>query len=323
MKKRIVKTAITALCFLAPAMAAAAQVVVIPLGSAQHYMYWQGTWNAAAIYKIGDGVQYNGSSYVCVQGHQSNGGSYPPSANWDLLAAQGAAGATGPEGAAGSQGLQGIPGESGDVGPQGAQGPQGVQGAQGLQGIQGPPGVAPSQHCPGSSVMVGIDANGNIQCNHKIVFVSSTKYHGSMEGASGADSRCSNLAAAAGLPGTYKAWISTSSSSPGSRFSKSMGPYMLPDLTTIVAENYADLTDGTIQHTINREEHNVQIATEEIWTGTSSSGAVTAATTCSDWSTFSSLWNGETGRTSATNSAWTSQGDDKCNVYKRIYCFQQ
>jgi len=71
---------------------AADKVVVIPLGGANNYMYWQGTWSDTTNYKIGDGVQYEGSSYVCVGAHNSIGSNSPPSAYWDLLAAKGDAG---------------------------------------------------------------------------------------------------------------------------------------------------------------------------------------------------------------------------------------
>jgi len=69
---------------------AADKVVVIPLGGDEHYMYWQGEWAAATTYKIGDAVQYDGSSYISTQAHTSTLSNVPPSASWDLLAAKGA-----------------------------------------------------------------------------------------------------------------------------------------------------------------------------------------------------------------------------------------
>jgi hypothetical protein len=51
---------------------------------------WRGTWSGATSYARSDAVYYNGSSYICVTPHTN---SAPPSANWNLLASQGASGA--------------------------------------------------------------------------------------------------------------------------------------------------------------------------------------------------------------------------------------
>jgi microcystin-dependent protein len=59
-------------------------------------MNWRGPWAAGTAYAIDDGVSQGGSSYIAVA---ANTGSQPPSANWNLIAQQGAAGATGPQGA--------------------------------------------------------------------------------------------------------------------------------------------------------------------------------------------------------------------------------
>ncbi len=50
---------------------AADKVVVIPLSSSKYYMYWQGDWENDKAYKVGDGVQIDGSSYVCILAHSS------------------------------------------------------------------------------------------------------------------------------------------------------------------------------------------------------------------------------------------------------------
>ena len=73
---------------------AADTVVVIPLGGAKNYMYWQGPWSADTVYKVGDGVQFDGSSYVCVDAHTASLANSPPSTSWDLLAAKGAPGSS-------------------------------------------------------------------------------------------------------------------------------------------------------------------------------------------------------------------------------------
>jgi Collagen triple helix repeat (20 copies) len=89
-----------------------------PTGPAS--LVWKNAWDSTATYSTNDAVSSGGSSYVSLV--DSNVGNDPAvsSAQWSLLAQQGAAGADG------------------------AQGPQGPQGTQGPQGPQGPPGPSGS-----------------------------------------------------------------------------------------------------------------------------------------------------------------------------------
>ena len=106
---------------------------------------WAGTWSAATTYAVGDGVAYQGQSWIAVAQSTAHP---PPSSDWQLLAAQGGQGPQGATGAQGPQGIQGIQGVTGPVGatgpagPTGSTGPQGPQGIQGIQGTQGIQGVA-------------------------------------------------------------------------------------------------------------------------------------------------------------------------------------
>jgi hypothetical protein len=128
---------------------------------------WTGPWSAATSYEPNDAVSDNGSSYVCLT---ANSNDEPPSANWDLLAQEGAAGPqgdtgptgatglTGETGAAGPQGATGLTGATGAVGPQGPTGPQGatgVQGPQGDTGVQGPQGNTGIQGPQGDTGLTG------------------------------------------------------------------------------------------------------------------------------------------------------------------------
>lgn len=49
-------------------------------------LYNQGTWNSSAGYVIDDLVNYNGSSYTCLQSHTN---SAPPSTSWSIIASKG------------------------------------------------------------------------------------------------------------------------------------------------------------------------------------------------------------------------------------------
>src|SRR5262245_31188313 len=73
------------------------------------------------------------------------------------------------------------------------------------------------------------------------IFVTSKVYVGGLLGGlDGADAKCNERAAAAGLPRTYKAWLSTLTDSPSSRMTHLVGKYTLVD-GTLVASGWDDL----------------------------------------------------------------------------------
>ena len=159
----------------------------------------------------------------------------------------------------GVAGPQGPAGADGDDGADGATGPTGPQG---LPGPQGPPGVIPNQLCKPPTVMIGIDANGKIVCSapppppaaSKQVFVTSKTYSLGFGGVVGADKQCATLATAAGLSGTFKAWISDSTTSPATSFAQSSAPYKQVD-GTVIANDWADLVDGVLAIGIKVDEN--------------------------------------------------------------------
>ncbi|MDZ4247347.1 MAG: DUF1554 domain-containing protein, partial [Dehalococcoidia bacterium] len=77
----------------------------------------------------------------------------------------------------------------------------------------------------------------------KRVFVTAATYNGNLGGLSGADAKCQASANAVNLGGTWKAWLSDSNTSAGSRLNHSDSPYRLLNGTTI-ANNWDDLVDG-------------------------------------------------------------------------------
>ena len=88
---------------------------------------------------------------------------------------------------------------------------------------------------------------------HQIVFVTSDTYDGDLGGLVGADAKCQALADAAGLDGTFRAWLSDDAESPSTRFTQSTDPYWLVD-GTVVADSWADLIHGSIAHAIDLDE---------------------------------------------------------------------
>ena len=67
-------------------------------------LHFREAWTAGSIYRPGEAVPYNGSSYVALHLNQNDP---PPSGNWALIASKGDAGPAGPAGAVGPQGPAG------------------------------------------------------------------------------------------------------------------------------------------------------------------------------------------------------------------------
>jgi hypothetical protein len=82
------------------------QGAIGPVGPAG--LNWQGAWSASGTYVVDDAVGYNGASWFCI-GNVGPSATPPDvdTANWALLAAEGAQGPIGPAGAQGPTGPQG------------------------------------------------------------------------------------------------------------------------------------------------------------------------------------------------------------------------
>ena len=155
----------------------------------------------------------------------------------------------------------------------------------------------------------------------KKVFLTSSTQNGNFGGLQGADDTCRDLANAASLGGTWKAWLSTSTANAKDR----IGNYKYVRMDgLLVANGKTDLTDGTISNPININENGVVDSVEPYaWTGTTSQGLLTS-NTCVDWN--DRYVNGEIGysHSQVTDSRWTDLGTRSCgNLTQHLYCFEQ
>ncbi|MFM7297985.1 MAG: MopE-related protein, partial [Planctomycetota bacterium] len=177
----------------------------------------------------------------------------------------------------------------------------------------------------------GAPVGGGGTCS-RYAFVTSTMHTGNLGGLAGADSICQTRATAAGLPGTYRAWIGTSAGSPATRFNRSTVPYVLVN-GTVVANNWTDLTDGTLASPINRTELNGPSPVGNTscagggptyptaWSAVNSNGSYVGFSACGDFTSASGsgLWGWVSDPSSW--SSWCSGG--VCSWVSPIYCFQQ
>jgi hypothetical protein len=221
------------------------------------------------------------------------------------------------------------------VGPQGPTGPPGSTGAMGGPGPQGPTGPAgpagPPDPAVNSAVCqllvnAGLPYPQGLTCPHNLVFVTSTTQTGNMGGLAGADATCNQLAVGAGLPGTYKAWLSDHLSSPSTRFTQSANPYFLVDGTTMIAKNWSDLVSGNIRAAIDKDEAGTLRTSSQVWTQSSAAGAEQRNSTvggCSNFTSATTSDQGYYGFTSNTNATWSFLSSIACDHTLRLYCFQQ
>ena len=174
---------------------------------------------------------------------------------------------------------------------------------------------------------------------HKNVFVTSQSHSGDFGGLTGADAFCQNLALTAGLSGTYKAWLSDTTGSPSTRFAPASVPYRLVDGTTI-ANDWNDLTDGTIQTPINLDEYGNAVSSSMVFSFTMTDGTAglfqNSTSNCYGDDCHCNNWTNSNGQGSPTPGSavgQTTQIDDDWTDYsfyngcgptgQPIYCFEQ
>lgn len=326
----------------APLLLAADNVVVVPFFDTAYQTLgstWMGEWQDGVAYKVGDAVQLDGTSYICISAHTSSTGTNDPTnvTYWNVLAAKGETGATG---ATGAQGPQGATGATGAQGPQGAtgatgaQGPQGATGASGATGAKGdkgdtgdtgPAGSITDKLCAKGHYVAGF-ANNVPLCDNEvsytaIVFVTSTAYTGNLGGVDGANQKCQAEAENANLSGTFRAWIGTSSYNPSNWNSTPRDVvYKLVDGTK-VADNWADLTDASLDHSINIDANGNAAMSLDVYTGLRE-GGTPESDTCNEWTADTAAVQANGGRTDQTNSQWTRYNMLTCDSLSRLYCFQ-
>jgi hypothetical protein len=158
----------------------------------------------------------------------------------------------------------------------------------------------------------------------RVIFATQARYTGSQVGGlAGADAKCAAAALAGGLPGTYLAWIADASTDPDTRFDKTRGPFRRGSPNGFVlAEDYADLTDGLIAARINRDEFdNPDPDFNYRWTNVTADGTRLGSDDCSGWTSDAGI--GATGFGNGTGADWTNKETRACSEPNRLICVQQ
>ena len=171
------------------------------------------------------------------------------------------------------------------------------------------------------------DDGCNSQCGRdRYVFLSSEANQGSFGAVSGANSICKSLAEDAGLPNplTYRAWMSDDTHNPDKWFVKGRGRYLLTN-GVVVADDWDDLTDGSIQNPIVVDENQMNLGGSAVFTNTDVNGLPHPEfADCMGWTSKEFMVYGRLGTASKTDEEWTDVEDNphSCAGIGRFYCFE-
>ena len=157
--------------------------------------------------------------------------------------------------------------------------------------------------------------------------MTSTTYTGNLGGLAGADAKCQSAADDAGLGGTFKAWMSDSTTSAAARLSHSPFRYMRTD-GLVVADSWDDLidnpTNSPLHNPIGADENGSVVPNNVVWTGTTFSGnTIPGDLDCADWTDGTNAVSGRTGRANRVDLGWTSFATTGCDNTGRLYCLEQ
>ena len=163
----------------------------------------------------------------------------------------------------------------------------------------------------------------------KRVFATRTQYNGGLGGLAGADAKCALAATAAGLTGTFKAWLSDGTTdalsritSDGSWFSVSDSSFSNTLTTKRMFNNKANLQTLPLDNYLSWSDETAANFEGEIWTGTDT-GGTRRSDTCASWTNGTSGLGG-IGRLGGTTSAsvWTNYGTAACNISQALLCLE-
>ncbi len=153
----------------------------------------------------------------------------------------------------------------------------------------------------------------------RIAFVTANVWPGG-SGIAGADAQCAADAASAGLPGSYLAWLGTSTTPGFDRFDTAGAPWRRVDgvrLTATAAEFAAQTPGGQLRTFLNRTAAGDAVTGTGVHTGA-------AGATCADWTDVSGATSNTTGyAVSADVDEFWNNTALPCNFALRLVCLQE
>jgi DNA-binding beta-propeller fold protein YncE len=179
-----------------------------------------------------------------------------------------------------------------------------------------------------------------ISGGYDLVFVTTGTYNGDFgttaaNAITAANNDCTTAASAAGLQGTFQAWIASiangsgGANDPVTTFVDQTGNSYEEVNGTVVASNWTGLISGTLTNKINIGPSGTTV-TGDAWTNVGTNGVAehngsSTADNCAAWTTASGSDHGYYGLLSSATSTWTygSSNTATCSTAEHLYCFQQ
>jgi hypothetical protein len=205
--------------------------------------------------------------------------------------------------------------------------PNGSPGGPGDAGSEGSPGedgtIAPPGSDDGSFFDVKAEGSPPATCaspapNAKLVFVADQAEMAPTLAL--ADDRCTNAANAAGHPGSFVAWLSTTADGAIDRVAKR--PYRNADGAIVFPDAPGAVGASTLCRAIAQIDGGPPPDNLDVWTGTLVTG-MHAPYHCQSWTINGNSAAGTIGRTGHTDGNWTNVGSTTCDKPARVYCFEE
>jgi hypothetical protein len=151
------------------------------------------------------------------------------------------------------------------------------------------------------------------------VFATSTDFLPNNISLATADAQCAARATAAGLPGTYTAWMSTSTIDARDRLGSAQGWVRLDGLP--FADSVASIIAGLQRYPVVFDENRRPLARPDVLTGTKMDGTLAAGYNCGDWS--NTTGNVMMGKVTAGGLSFSEESFTACSSGLRyhLYCF--
>lgn len=153
------------------------------------------------------------------------------------------------------------------------------------------------------------------------VFATSTLHDGDLGGTAGADVICNDRAAAGGLDGVWRAWLSVGGIDVLDRLATAVVPYERTDGVRI-ADDFAGFASATHLVPIDRDEFGQPITTDvATWTATNPDGQASGED-CQRWTTNAATQDGIGGNASRSDPGWSAGNGGACPEARRLYCVE-
>jgi hypothetical protein len=164
--------------------------------------------------------------------------------------------------------------------------------------------------------------------NKRVVFITSNGFSPNAGGLGTADMACAINASVAGLSGTFKAMLATTSASIASRFTPSGVPVVRPDGVWVSPTDTEFLSASPLLLApIMVQANGTTYARDNAWSGTNSPNApaTSDSLSCNSWTTSSASVGGVSGSNSFVGNGlrWLNEGAPLCSFTGvKLYCLQ-